>query len=89
MRVTIFLVCMAVACGGETGQGPAPADGGDAAAADAASDTPRGISTGCSVSRLDCDKNGTCETLRDEANCRGCGIACATGEICLSGLCVR
>lgn len=87
---SIFLVCVVwcMACGSDPSPGPGAADGGDAGA-DAATDAPRGVTSRCGATQLDCDGDGICDTRRDDANCRGCGLACPTGEVCLTGLCSR
>lgn len=91
MTRAVWLVCaLCMACGTEPGPGPAPAaDGGGDAAQDAGADAPRGVTAECGFSRLDCDGNRTCETVRDDANCRGCGLPCAAGEVCVGGSCLR
>lgn len=53
----------------------APADG----TADAATDARDPC---LSTLRLDCDRNGSCETPVSEANCGACGVACSAGQVC-------
>ena len=89
MTRTLLICGLLMACGAEPGAPPAPADGGGDAAADAGVDAPRGVTAACGVSRLDCDGDNRCETVRDDANCRGCGLPCAAGETCLGGICLR
>lgn len=89
MRTLLLMCSLVMACGGEAGQGPAPTDEGDAATVDVGPEAPPGVTSECGVSRLDCDGNGSCETLRDDANCRGCRLACAAGQTCIGGDCLR
>ena len=57
------------------------------ASPDSAADAPADAATDArdpclSTLRLDCDRNGSCETPVSEANCWRCGNACASGHVC-------
>ena len=57
------------------------------ASPDSAADAPADAATDArdpclSTLRLDCDRNGGCETPVSEANCGACGAVCSAGQVC-------
>lgn len=51
-------------------------------AADAPADAAADARDPCLPMRLDCDHDGRCDTLVNEANCGACGARCAAGQVC-------
>ena len=80
--VTLLLFALAANCGTA-----APmvtyTDASPDSAADAPADAAADARDPClSTLRLDCDRNGSCETPVSEANCGACGVACSAGQVC-------
>ena len=80
--VALLLFALAANCGTAApmvtytdASADAPTDG----AADAATDARDPC---LSTLRLDCDRNGSCETPVSEANCGACGVVCSAGQVC-------
>lgn len=89
--VASMLVASAIAMSCSDGSGPAgPRDSGGIVldASDATPTEDAGSAPRCAVGLTDCD--GECVDLgSDFTSCGACGAACATGEVCSGGVCLR
>ena len=83
-RASVLFTLLTIGCGSASGleipETDVPVDG-------AVDSEVSGETGACTGSLLACGDAGCVDTRFDPKNCGGCGVACATGEVCNGGTC--